>query len=543
MSTKKHRVTATRKPPIPQRQVKHNLTTKHVFHFVHIPVWVITFLLLWIYTSFIYGDVFYICEQNTYVAFDRILEKEILDLWYGPLTFMGRFFLLSYKMPLLGGLLLSVILTAVTWLATYCFRLPRWYKLSALILPYGFLFYLAFQDLNVFYHDECGNVFSYSVCTLILLLIAAAVIRIKTKRPIPSPFSLHKEESARLQWAHAGCSLLLFALLAFYAVQVRANTILTARLQHLMQDQKWDEMIELGVKAKQPTRPICAYYSVACAQTNQITTKLFDIYYQYPKFRLYNKSEDADVGTNYYQAECNFYAGLVCSSYHFNMEQVVIEGLNVYRFKYMALACLVQNEIPLAEKYLNLIDKMPFESAFVNKYRPYLYNRKLVLNDPNLAPVFDVLPVNDEIEQKFTLPMFLGYYTTLMRGRSTRALVYSLSACLYTKDLPGFMERISAYQNAVGQQLPRNFEECLMLYEMRTPETFKIQNFDAYIVNTTRDLLNAGRSMPTKDSRIKGRALRDTYIGSYPFYYFYENVPDENYPQYLKKNIGNGKVN
>src|SRR5574344_1544111 len=82
--------------------------------FPHLPVYIVLFVFLWIFGSFVYNDVFYLTEQNIYFAFDRLLEREILDLWYGPFTFLGRFLLLSFRYPLFGGFVLALILTLFT---------------------------------------------------------------------------------------------------------------------------------------------------------------------------------------------------------------------------------------------------------------------------------------------------------------------------------------------------------------------------------------------------------------------------------------------
>lgn len=499
--------------------------------FPHLPVYIVLFVLLWIFGSFVYNDVFYLTEQNSYLAFDRLLEKEILDLWYGPLTFLGRFLLLSFRYPLFGGFVLALILTLFTWLMDYCLNLKGKWRFFSAVPAFVFLGFFVRDGLDIFYYHEAGNIFSFSFCALLVMAIAALVVRILKKRPLPNPLKADASGKGGLQWLQALEMVVLFAALSIFAWTYSQNTILTARMQHQMQEEDWTGMMASGLKATHPSRTVAAFYAIGCAQSDQITTKLFDLFYQYPKINLYNKTEDYDVGTNYYSAETNFFSGLVIPSYHCNMEINIIQGMSVYRLKQMLLACLVLNQMPLAEKYIGLISEMPFESDFVEKYRPYVYDYKKVLADANLSKVMSVLPMENHQETDYRKPVFLGYYSNLMKGRSARALEYSLATCLYAKNLPNFLSRIGAYMQA-GNKMPSNFEEAVMIYNMKTPATFNVNDYSPYILSTSREILNKGHSMQDKTAKEKGRELRKDYQGSYTNYYFYQNYPDENYPDY-----------
>ena len=62
-------------------------------------------------------------------------------------------------------------------------------------------------------------------------------------------------------------------------------------------------------------------------------------------------------------------------------------------------------------------------------------------------------------------------------------------------------------------------------------------------------MLGEARSIPGKDSKEKGKKLRDKYLGLFAFYYFYQNIPDENYASIKdsglngNENNNNNKVN
>ena len=45
----------------------------------------------------------------------------------------------------------------------------------------------------------------------------------------------------------------------------------------LCQNQDWNEMIDLGLKAKNPSKAVAAYYAIGLRMNDQLNERLFDI--------------------------------------------------------------------------------------------------------------------------------------------------------------------------------------------------------------------------------------------------------------------------
>ncbi|MDD7252060.1 MAG: DUF6057 family protein [Prevotellaceae bacterium] len=499
----------------------------------HIPLLLVAFLLFWLFASVVYRYVFYMAEQNTYFAFDRVAMYDVLSTPGGWLIMAGRFFLLSFHWPLLGGLVLSLLLTIIAWLIDYVFRLRGWWRALSVIPSYAFLAYIVSIQLNLYYELDPGILFYVPLIALAVMTVVTLIVRLVSKRHLRCLFSLNKIENPLVEWGRGLIYLLMFVVLSVFALKTGDSALRTAHMQTLLQQNRYDEMIDVCKGMKHPTRTVCAYYAIALSQTDRILDGMFDIFYQYPNIHLKNKTFTDDFGTNYYAADCNFYSGLITPAYHINMEQCVIGGLNVYRLKYMYLCCLINGEIPLAEKYLRYIEQMPFEGQWVKEYRPMLYNSKLISTDPALAKVIELEPVSDAFEQSFSVPTFIGYNNSMLEGRSERALMNSLASCLYTKNLPGVMDRYGALLQ-LGQQLPKVVEEAVLLYSIRDPKNVDISKFTPYIVDIFRNFMSQAAQYKGKDAKYKGQMLKNQYLGFYPLYYFYENVPDDNYNETTK---------
>ena len=84
-----------------------------------VPAVALLFVAVWLICWLIWGDVLYIAEQNSYLAFDATIMQNVLDLKWAPYYIIGRFLLLSYHYPVFGSLLMASILTGISCLLKY----------------------------------------------------------------------------------------------------------------------------------------------------------------------------------------------------------------------------------------------------------------------------------------------------------------------------------------------------------------------------------------------------------------------------------------
>lgn len=495
----------------------------------HIPVYVILFFLLWIFCGVVYGDVFYMAEQSSYFAFDRTIMSNILSMWDGYFILVGRFLLTTYHYPLLGGLVMALILTLSTWLLAYVTGLKGRASVLPMLWPFVYLGIIVYKGLNLYYQHEPGYPFAFLVLVFAVLAVAAVIVCIVAKRKLHCPFLIRTEESAAAQWQQFGAVALLFVALFVFAVPFHENTRATAKMQRLMWNEEWDEMIDVALSCSQPSRSVCCYYAIALEQTDQLVSRLFDIHYQYPDMNLTNMANKKNAGTEYYVADGDFFAGLVNTSYHDSMERFVCEGPSIYRLKRMFLCALINGESALAEKYLRLIGKAPFENRFVEKYNSYINHPSSVRQDPLLAKVSEILPLEDDFEQKFRPPLFIGYNVDLRSGRCRRALDNSLMACLYAKMMDNFYERTGPLLE--WGSIPRCYEEALTVYAIRDISKLEPYRVSPLTLASVKQFYQSVYPLRGEDKKTVAEKLKPDYGNIYPYYYFYENIPDDNYPE------------
>lgn len=471
----------------------------------------------WFFTSILYGDMFYMAEQYSLFTSDRQAMQFILSQPLGEAYYWGRFLLLSFHEPWLGGLLMSVILTGTVCMVKYIFALHGKWGWLSLLPSFLIVWCLVHKGLNLYYQQEPSVVFLWPLALLCGTGLIAVIKRCffhKGKHDMrPShPFSL-------------GIALIMFLSLYAYTWKGKENERLTATSQRLLQEQDWAGMIETTRKAKQPTRSIAAYHAIALLHTNQLLTRLFEIPYQYPDPGLINRGGQPDDGTELYLADCCFAAGLLYPAYHHTMERMVIDGPSCYTLKQLFFCSLLNEEYAVANKYLYLLMQVPTEKGFVRKYMPMVANPEKIWSDPYFNKILGTTPMEDHFEQEYRSPFFIGYNVQTTNFRNLQAMEISLAACLYTKMLPELFNRTRSY---AGKQLPPLVEQAVILYSMNTENAdilkyFKVnpQTINRVGEFVTRYVRNGSVDPDRQDE------LKEEYSNFYPYYFFCQNKMNE----------------
>jgi hypothetical protein len=302
----------------------------------------------------------------------------------------------------------------------------------------------------------------------------------------------------------------------------------------------WESMADEALSVSRGTRVTAAYYAVALVQQEQLLEHIFDFAFDYPQDGI-NLADKGQTEAGLYEADCNFYAGLVNSAYRSAMERHVMAGPSICNYKRLALCSIINGEMNLAKRYMKALEEVPFESDFVDRYGPMIDNPKLIVEDPELVKVLHLAPRETTYEQNFRRPVFLGYNVGLSYG-SDQTLITSIAATLYSKDLLRFMNMASVLRQKTGGRLPAIVRQAIMIYSMTHEEVKNVfpevcndrvmlSNFHAFVAEAKPYL---------KDKAELRKQLKQNWLGTYYYYYYCEN--NEPY-QVRKANSSAGGVN
>ncbi len=506
------------------------------------PLILILFVVVWAFLYFFYGDMMGVAEQRGFFSTNGLAMQFYSCQPLGWLYVTGRFLLLTCKIPLLGTLLIALMLTASAWLFDQAFALKGWWHVLSLSLPFIYFFYLFYKGLNLVYLAELSWIMTIPLISMVACALLAIIMRVIRKQKIIVPWKLARSCSAKQSGGLLGWVLLLFIGSIIVAETYAKNDRVTAEMTMSMYREDWDSMIEQANKAPHPTRTITGLRALALNQTGRLATELFNFRYQYPNAHLKRDGGVVDGGIDFIIIDCNFSAGLTRAAYHEAMEQSVLEGPSIYRLKRMAQCAIINKEWNLARKYLDILKTVPFENGFVQKYEPMIGNYNLVMQDPWFSSALELEPVHDSFEQNYREPLFLGYNIALIEAKSIRGLYNSLYAALYSKDMQAFGARIpTMLQNKA--MLPQVFEEAVVVENIKNLAAIKRFKISPYVLQTMKNFLSESFTGDTRNLSPKDKAKRfSQYMGTYEYYYYFQNIPDENYVQ-SDDNTKKGGVN
>lgn len=476
-----------------------------------------------LFLGWYYGDVLHIAQQYSFFTTNPEQMKFVTDNSpYGYLWLIGRALLQPYYYPFLGGLLTALILTITALLTVYTFKLRGNNILIAYILPLSWIIYTVYSGFDLYYQTETGKILGIPFCVLLILLLQALFVSTFTKRKLFSKtFLLEKDSTPKQMWIRASLLLLCFSGIITFNELKRAYVRPTTYMQRCMWQQDWDAMIACAQECKVSCRPIAAYYAIALSQKDLLNKNLFDIKYDYEHIHLHDRSHCSDFGTAMYETDCNFYAGLLLPANRCAIEKITMEGPSAYFLKRLALISLANEENELCDKYLTILETLPFEQDFTEKYRKLLNQKSLRDKDPEISKIKQMEPVNDFFEYSFKQPTFLGYNVALLQGRSRNALEASIAACLYTKLMPDFLLRT---EPLIGTTPTGHIAEALTMESTSNAQVGKVFQISSFAKNKYKAFLKEAKKY-MRNKKEGQKLLFDQYKGYYPYYYYFGNLP------------------
>lgn len=496
-------------------------------------VYAVGFVLLTIFCTIVYGEVFSQIAAENFVCSDAEAMTFVRRMPLGMVYWAARYVLLVFLNKWVGGVLMALVLTLSAWFFDRALAHP--FKCVRLLRGIGFLpvvallSWMVHRGYNLYFRCEVSTFVIWTLALFFLSILFAVAGHFLSRR---------KSSSAAVP---AGlCRLPLFALLAlaayggltWQALVKGENVRLACAMQNRVAEGDWESVAELGRSAYNPTRSVAAYYAIALLQQNQLLEHIFDIPFNYPKLQLDFNGGD-DEGVNYI-ADCNFFAGLPNSAYRVSMENLVVVGPRVNIYKRMALCALLNDEQELARRYLHLVSKMPFQQAFVERFLPLVGHVDQLVKDPVFANIHGLYPMDEMMEQHCRQPVFLGYNAIMMRG-SDASLVTSVATAMYSKSMDNLLMRIGVLSQK--QSLPLSVQQAILIASLRRPQLLEaypqvrdnsmlVSEFRRFSQDIAPLVAPPGSDDETKRASYRRIAdeLRAEWLGTYYYYYYSGNI-------------------
>ena len=507
---------------------------------LRLPVLPVFFLLTWLWAAWYYGAVFHIAREYSFWTADTRVMDFILCQPWGGLRYVGRAILTLYQYNWLGGLVMALLLTAGSWLTGYCLRLRGAWRAAQYLPAVIFIAACTYHGLDLFFEARTGFIFGIPFLCVLVLAACALLLRCFSHKPLPSLLGMSPEESPRQYWMQMVFIVLAFAAIVGFDQWQRPYVRVFCQMTTLQYHQDWNGVQKVAREhAIMSNRPMACSYAISLLQTQQIAERLYDIRLDYDSIHVTGMDGLLHNGVELYLPEGNYYAGFVESAMHSAMEQMVMTGPTIRLLKLQTKCALMRGEWELARKYLILLRRVPFEGNFCDRYEPYIGQPAVVNADTEMALIRLTEPLHDCFEHWYKAPLFMGYNIGLTEGRSTNALINSLSACLYTKLMPHFMERL---QPLAGTTPPSIIADGIVLAETKQPGIADYFSGTQLRISMIQQFFKDVQPYMA-DRPGNAYELFPRFKGYYPYYYYFGNLKATKQGYTGERNSSSGGVN
>ena len=196
----------------------------------------------WMFFGIYYGDVLYIAQQYSFFSTAQGAMRPLWETSYGSLWIIGRALLQAFHSPFWGGALLSGMLTLISWLSGYVFRLRGRFGYLKYIPAFVFIYVVVYHGFDIYYQTETGKLLGIPFCILLILACQAVFVRSFSRKKLSGLFTPPAYNRPLDEWKAMGFILILGAgavgMNEWYRPYVRP----TAKMQRELERQDWKGM-------------------------------------------------------------------------------------------------------------------------------------------------------------------------------------------------------------------------------------------------------------------------------------------------------------
>lgn len=229
--------------------------------------------------------------------------------------------------------------------------------------------------------------------------------------------------------------------------------------------------------------------------------------------------------------------------YRWCMEDGVEFGWSVNVLKYMTKTSIVNNDLGVARKYIDLLKKTRYHREWAEHWETFIDHPELMEKDEELIPILPMSQFTDRLDGDNTLvEMYLLSTFANGQGADRYYQENTLICAMIMKDIelfwPRFHRYINMHQSDEGFRVPTHYQEAAYLYCMLEPnriselwppltnaEAAQRIPFDQEVKKKYEDFMNFNTQCGSMTDEQKKVAFYPQFGDT--FYYFYFLVRDQ----------------
>jgi len=279
------------------------------------------------------------------------------------------------------------------------------------------------------------------------------------------------------------------------------------RMAKAVEAEDWQTVLQTARATDvEPTRAEVLFRNLALSKTKRAAYEMFS----YPDGDADYRSPRA---ASYLRLICArplyFHYGKVNYSYRWAMEDMVEYGQRPAYLRYLYRCALVNDEITLANRYRQALEKIPFQPL------PFTDDDKA-----NLQPLMgynNLLDGDNGLIETYLLNSF-----SHTEGGSRELTNLSLQCVLIQKDINAFWPRFIRLLPTFGTNIPRHYQEAVLLFAALQPQyDIRALPIDPTISHRFDALREAASAESQMGDEYSAQHLRPAFGDTYWYYYFF----------------------
>jgi hypothetical protein len=284
-------------------------------------------------------------------------------------------------------------------------------------------------------------------------------------------------------------------------------------IDYHVQKTEWEKVLKLSERYPGYNTLVIYYTNIALYKTGQLFDKMFN----YPQIGSRGLRLQWARNLNlFFGGELFYQLSYNNESIHWAFEALVAKGLNPRSLKRLIVGFMVNGNLNIAGKYINILKQTLFYRKWAQKHEAYLSDPALAKHDSEISRNIDLRAYSNffsEVEGMNLQDLLANHPENKM------AYEYLIASLLLDKNLDGFARAILSLKNYGYKRLPVHIEEALIFYNFYErqnvmPEGFTfrsetITKFNAYATTYTR---------MRSDRTAASNALKKKYGNTYWYY-------------------------
>lgn len=219
-----------------------------------------------------------------------------------------------------------------------------------------------------------------------------------------------------------------------------------------------------------------------------------------------------------------FNYGLVNYCYRWCMEDGVEFGWRVEHLIFMLKCSLLNGEMEVAKKYVDLLKKTKYYAELGEKYEAYIDNPTLIGKDPELSVISHLMPPQDELTSDQSLiEIFLINYFAHRTSDDPVFQEQAMIFALQTKDIKTFWGQFYIYAPNLGKKkMPIHLQEAAYLYgHLEKDVDISRMPFDQQVIDNYNNFMATAKQFKGMPEPELKKLMFDRFGGTFYYDYFF----------------------